>query len=148
MNQIGGIHIFISSEILDSNYIISLVKHSTAGAVVSFEGTVRDHHDGRKVIALEYEAYEAMALDQLNDIARESRDRWELLGVAIAHRIGPVPIGEAAVVIAVSSAHRREAFAACAHIIDRLKEVVPIWKKETTEEGSAWIAETTPLKDS
>jgi molybdopterin synthase catalytic subunit len=148
MSDRDRVKIFLESERLDAPYLKLLVRTPAAGAIVTFEGTVRDHHDGRKVIAIEYEAYDAMALGQLRSIAQEALDYWQLAGVAIAHRIGPIPIGETAVVIAVSSVHRREAFEACSHIIDRLKDVVPIWKKETTEEGSGWIGESTLFRDS
>jgi molybdopterin synthase catalytic subunit len=91
------------------------------------------------VLYLEYEAYPEMAQRKLADIATEIKDKWPVKDVAIAHRIGRIEIGEVAVVIAVSSAHRRQAFTACQYAIDRVKEIVPIWKKEFYEEGSAWI---------
>jgi molybdopterin synthase catalytic subunit len=147
LNQNEQVHIIITPEALNPHNIIASVKNPASGAVVSFEGTVRNHNAGRRVLTVEYEAYEAMAYDQLEILACEALSRWALTGVAISHRTGLIPIGEAAVVIAVSSVHRREAFEACSHIIDRLKNVVPIWKKETTEEGSGWIGESTLFKD-
>jgi molybdopterin synthase catalytic subunit len=110
---------------------------------VTFAGTTRDHNDGRSVTRLEYEAYPEMALAEMRKIGDEARQRWPIADIAIVHRIGVVPIGEASVVIAVSSAHRAAAFAACHFAIDRLKEVVPIWKKEHFEGGEVWIGTQT-----
>ena len=99
----------------------------------------RDHNDGRAVTQLEYEAFPEMALAEMRKIGDEARRRWPVTAIAIVHRIGVVPIGEASVVIAVSSAHRAAAFEACHFAIDRLKEVVPIWKKEHFQGGEVWI---------
>jgi len=122
------------------------------GAVVSFTGTVRDHAEGRPgVTALTYEAYEEQATDRIGAIVAEARRRWPALGrVAAIHRVGRLGVGEAAVVVAVSSPHRGDAFAAAEFCIDTLKATVPIWKKETWEGGEAWgvdgrdIAEVVP----
>ncbi len=118
------------------------VHSDSAGAVVVFHGRVRDNNKGKTVVSLEYEAYETMAVVMMRQLAAEARDRWHLERVGIVHRVGAVPIGEDAVVIAVSAAHRGEAFKACEYLIDRLKDVVPIWKKEITEEGSHWVGES------
>jgi molybdopterin synthase catalytic subunit len=115
------------------------VADAGAGAIVSFTGTTRRDNAGRKVLRLEYEAYEPMALAEMRKLAAEAAERWELVRIAIAHRIGVVEIGETSVAIAVSAAHRGEAFEACRFAIDRLKEVVPIWKKEHFEGGEVWI---------
>jgi molybdopterin synthase catalytic subunit len=104
-----------------------------------FIGTTRDHSDGKKVLSLEYEAYEPMATAVLHEIERTARARWPIENIAIVHRIGKVEIGEASVVIAVSAVHRREAFEACRWAIDTLKKDAPIWKKERFEGGSAWV---------
>jgi molybdopterin converting factor subunit 1 len=110
-----------------------------AGAIVTFAGTTRRENAGRVVVRLEYEAYEAMALSEMRKIAREAGEQWPIVRIAIAHRIGVVEIGETSVAIAVAAAHRGEAFQACRFAIDRLKEIVPIWKKEYFEGGEMWI---------
>lgn len=133
----------IVSEPIDVGRVSAAATDPAAGAVVTFIGTTRDHNDGRKVTRLEYEAYPEMALEQMRRIGATMRERWRLARVAIVHRIGVVPIGEASVVIAVSSAHRVAAFEACHFAIDRLKEVVPIWKKEHFEGGELWIGSQT-----
>jgi len=112
-----------------------------AGAIVLFVGTTRDHNDGRTVERLEYEAYPGMAENELERIAAAVGDRWPVARVAIVHRTGVVPIGEASVAIAASAAHRGDAFDAARFAIDRLKEVVPIWKKEFFEGGAVWIGD-------
>jgi len=115
------------------------VADPAAGAIVSFTGTTRRDNAGRIVLRLEYEAYEPMALSEMRKLASEAIARWKLVRIAIAHRVGVVEIGETSVAIAVSAAHRGEAFEACRFAIDRLKEVVPIWKKEHFEGGEIWI---------
>ncbi len=115
------------------------VADPRAGAIVTFAGTTRADNAGRRVIRLEYEAYEPMALSEMRRLARQAGERWQIVRIAIAHRIGLVNIGETSVAIAVSSAHRAEAFEACRFAIDRLKEIVPIWKKEYFEGGEVWI---------
>ncbi len=147
MGEVLNTLIRITSESISDTNLIEYVKTDSSGAVVLFHGSVRDHSNGRRVISLEYEAYESMALAMMSQLAGEAAARWNLHRVAIVHRTGAVPIGDAAVVVAVSASHRAEAFSACAHLIDRLKEIVPIWKKEFTEEGSRWIAESRGFKD-
>ncbi len=115
------------------------VAHPAAGAIVTFVGTTRRDNAGRNVLRLEYEAYEPMALAEMRKLAREAGERSSIVRIAIQHRIGFVDIGETSVAIAVSAAHRAEAFEACRFAIDRLKEVVPIWKKEYFEGGEVWI---------
>lgn len=115
------------------------VGHPGAGATVTFAGTTRRDNAGRKVTRLEYEAYEPMALLEMHKLAREAGQRWPIVRIAIRHRIGAVDIGETSVAIAVSAAHRGAAFDACRFAIDRLKETVPIWKKEFFEGGEIWI---------
>jgi molybdopterin synthase catalytic subunit len=128
---------------IDAARVSAAVADPTSGATVTFVGTTRDHNDGRSVTRLEYEAYPEMALAEMRKIGETARQRWPIAKVAIVHRIGVVPIGEASVVIAVSAAHRAPAFAACHFAIDRLKEVVPIWKKEHFEGGEVWIGSQT-----
>ena len=128
---------------IDTEAVIGAAADPAAGATVTFIGTTRNENDGRQVIQLEYEAYEEMALAELRKIGDTMRERWPIARVAIVHRIGVVPIGDASVVIAVSAAHRRAAFEACHYAIDRLKEVVPIWKKEHFAGGEIWIGSQT-----
>ena len=124
---------------LDVNEVIRAVEDPAAGATVSFIGTVRDNSLGKEVVALDYEAYPAAAEKMMARVADEIEERWGLRRVAIIHRVGHLTIGEASVVIAVSSPHRHEAFAACEHVITRLKEIVPVWKKEAYTDGAVWL---------
>jgi MoaE-MoaD fusion protein len=124
---------------LDVMDVITVVEHPTAGAIVSFIGTVRDNSLGRAVTALEYEAYPAAAEKMMARVADEIAERWGLTRVAIIHRVGQLTVGEASVVIAVSAPHRHAAFEACEYMIVRLKEIVPIWKKEAYSDGAVWI---------
>jgi molybdopterin synthase catalytic subunit len=115
------------------------VRDAKAGAVVTFVGTTRNENAGRRVRRLEYEAHASMATKEMRALAATAKKRWRLRKVAMVHRIGVVPVGEASVAIAVSSGHRAEAFVACRWLIDRLKEIVPIWKKEHYRGGEIWI---------
>jgi molybdopterin synthase catalytic subunit len=117
---------------------------SKDGALCLFTGIVRDHHQGRRVDHLEYEAYEEMALPLMEEIVAEARLRWPVTTVTVVHRLGRLEIGETSVAVAVTSPHRREAFEACRHVIDALKSRVPIWKKEFYSDGSAWIEDGAP----
>jgi molybdopterin synthase catalytic subunit len=110
------------------------------GGIVTFCGTVRDHSDGRAgVTSLEYEAYEEHVVPRLTQVATDARDRWPEIGrLALLHRVGRLEVGEVAVVVAVSTPHRAEAFAAAQFCIDTLKHTIPIWKRETWEGGSDW----------
>ena len=119
--------------------LVRAVRDPGAGAVVTFLGTTRNQNAGRRVVRLEYEAFTRMAERELRRLATEARRRWPHRRVALAHRTGVDPVGEASVGIAVSAAHRGEAFAACHWLIDRLKEIVPIWKKEHFRGGQIWI---------
>jgi len=109
------------------------------GALCLFVGVVRDHHQGRAVARLEYEAYEEMALLLLQRIEDEARRRWPVTALRIVHRLGPLAVGEASVAVAASAVHRGEAFAACQWAIDTLKATVPIWKKEYGPDGASWM---------
>lgn len=124
---------------LDPAEVVALAAGPAHGGVVTFTGTVRDHSHGKRVVRLEYEAYGAMAVAQLERIGREAEERWPGVRLAIHHRVGVLQIGEAAVVIAAAAAHRQEAFRACEHAIERLKQDVPIWKKERYEDGEEWV---------
>ena len=129
----------VQSQPLDSAEVEAAVADGAAGAIVVFAGTVRDHARGRQVEALEYEAYGPAAEKMMDRITDEIAARWGIDRVAMVHRTGRLGVGEASVVIAVSAAHRGEAFAACAYAIERLKEIVPIWKKEHYADGAAWV---------
>ncbi len=131
--------ISIGREPIDVEELEHEVAHPAAGAIVTFAGTTRRDNVGRSVLRLEYEAYEPMALSEMRKLAHEAGQRWKIVRIAIHHRIGVVEIGETPVAIAVAAAHRAEAFDACRFAIDRLKEVVPIWKKEYFEGGEVWI---------
>ena len=131
--------IAIINDELDVQQVVSHVQHPGAGAIATFVGTTRDNTAGRRVLFLDYEAYRPMADRQLQRVADEMRERWDLTGVAIYHRLGKLEIGEASLVVAVSSAHRKEAFEACQYSIDRIKQIVPIWKKEFFEGGEVWV---------
>jgi molybdopterin synthase catalytic subunit len=130
----------ITYDPLDPEQITSQVRQDTNGAVVTFLGTTRIFSEGKRVVKLEYEAYEEMALKKLEEIRQEMQAEFGIADIAIAHRIGPVDIGQISLVVAVASPHRKEAFLACHKIVDRVKEVVPIWKKEVFEDGSRWVA--------
>jgi molybdopterin synthase catalytic subunit len=124
---------------LDARRLESAVAHPAAGAICTFTGVVRDNTAGAPSEYLEYEAYDEMAVAELERIGAELRTRWPDARVAISHRVGRLEIGEASVVIAVSAPHRAQAIEACHWAIDVLKERVPIWKKEFTPDGSHWV---------
>ncbi len=128
----------IATDPLDPEAITARVKAHSNGAVVTFLGTTRDNNIDKSVEYLEYEAYRPMADKELERVAEEMRDRWGV-DVSIAHRIGRVEIGETSLVVAVASPHRKEAFEACRYSVDRIKQTVPIWKKEVFEGGEVWI---------
>ncbi len=132
--------IFITNDRLDSKACTETVTYPGAGGIVVFVGTVRNQTKGKTVKHLEFESYEKMALKEMQKIADEATERWSLYKMVIHHRLGLVPIEEEAVVIACSSAHRKEAFEACQYAIDTLKETVPIWKKEVFEDGEVWVS--------
>ena len=128
MGPVSPIH--ITQEVLDPGKVVELVQDPGAGAIATFVGTTRDHTGDRKVLRLD---------EQLHRVADEMREHWDLTGVAIHHRLGRLEIGEASLLVAVSSAHRQAAFEACHFSIDRIKQIVPIWKKEFFEGGEVWV---------
>ena len=130
----------LTTDPLNPEKITAQVRRDTNGAVVTFLGATRNNFQGKQVITLEYEAYEEMALKKLGEVREELQAQFDLEDIAISHRIGTVPIGEISLVVAVASPHRKEAFQACQMAVDRIKEIVPIWKKEVYEEGSRWVA--------
>ena len=130
----------ITEQQLDSEKITNFVRRNSNGAVVTFLGNTRDNFEGKSVIRLEYEAYVKMAVKKLEEIRQEMIREFGINDIAIAHRIGVVDIGETSLVVAVASPHRTEAFQACHKVVDRVKEIVPIWKKEVYADGSRWVA--------
>ena len=134
------IRIELTHNPLDPERVTSQVRRDTNGAVVTFLGTTRNNFEGKQVLSLEYEAYEEMALKKLGEVREELQAQFDLEDIAISHRIGTVPIGESSLVVAVASPHRKEAFQACQVAVDRIKEIVPIWKKEVFDDGSRWVA--------
>jgi molybdopterin synthase catalytic subunit len=125
---------------IDASRLLAFATHPGAGGVALFLGTARDVHEGSKVLHLEYEAYDAMALASFEALAKATRARIpDVKKLAIVHRLGHVPIGEASVAVVASCPHRAEAFAACRFAIDELKKSAPIWKKEKLEGGERWV---------
>ncbi len=130
----------IFAEPLDVQYCVNFVSTGEAGAIDVFLGTVRNHTKGKKVLRLEYEAYEPMAISEMKKIAAIAFSKFPVHKIAIHHRIGVLNIEEPAVIIAVSTPHRKASFEACQFIIDTLKQTVPIWKKELFDDGEVWVA--------
>jgi molybdopterin synthase catalytic subunit len=136
----GGAFV-LSAEPLSLERVVDEVASDDAGAIATFVGTTRARSRGRDVVRLEYEAYEGMAEAEMERIAASLKERHDLIGVAIHHRVGRVEIGEPSVVIAVSAAHRAAALLACQEAIDTLKQTVPLWKKEVYAGGEEWIGQ-------
>ena len=129
----------VTEERLSLEAVVAEVADEGAGGIATFSGTVRRQSRGREVTHLEYEAYAEMAEDVMAGLARELEGRYDLCAVAIHHRVGRLEVGETSVAIAVSAPHRQDALAACKDAIDRLKETVPLWKKEVYEGGEEWL---------
>lgn len=131
-------------EILEENNPVDMTKYMTyvsapqAGAIATFSGTTRDTFEGQIVVELRYESYVPMAIRCIKSICSLARSSWNLHSIAVAHRLGPVPVGETSVFIAVSAVHRADALDACKFLIDELKASVPIWKKEVYASGEIW----------
>ena len=139
----GGVDAFeITQTPLSLDAMTAAIGQDTCGAIASFLGIVRGFARGRRVDHLEYDAYPEMAIAKMQQIGDEIRARWPVDRIAIVHRVGRLGVGEASVAIAVASPHRREALQACAYAIERLKEIVPIWKKEVWSDGAEWIGST------
>lgn len=128
----------ITHEPIDTAALLTRIKHPEDGVVVVFEGIVRDNSRGRRTLFLDYEAYEEMALKQMNGLIEQALSQFRIRDVAMVHRIGRLQIGETSVLIVAASAHRGAAFDACRWLIDTLKRTVPIWKKEYFEDGAVW----------
>jgi molybdopterin synthase catalytic subunit len=145
----------LTNEPIDATLVLSRAQSNLAGAVVLFLGTTREFTCGKQTASLDYECYPEMATRKLQQLEAEAREKWELVGVAIVHRLGHLELGEASIAIAVSSPHRQASFEAGKWLIDTIKEVVPIWKKENWSDGSTeWVhpgvaaAEQPPSKSS
>jgi molybdopterin synthase catalytic subunit len=129
----------VTADPLSPDRLVEHVRKDEAGAVALFYGVVRNNNMGRRVLYLEYDAYPGMATKVMRQIAEDALSRSEITDVAMQHRTGRLEIGETSLLIAVSSPHRKEAFDACHALVDRFKEIVPIWKKEVWEGGEEWI---------
>lgn len=131
----------VTTEPLDPEPLVAAVRKDESGAVALFYGVARNHSEGRAVRALEYDAHPSMAEKKLREVAEEVRARWQVTGIGVLHRTGRLAVGEASLLVAVSAAHRAEAFDACHFAVDRIKQIVPVWKKEIWEDGDgAWVA--------
>jgi molybdopterin synthase catalytic subunit len=132
----------ITREQIDKQGLEQRLLTGAAGAIVTFDGVVRNQTAGRRVITLQYEAYVPMAIKEMSRIGEEVRERWpEVDRIGIIHRFGELKITESSVVIVITSPHRRVAFEACHYAIDRIKQTVPIWKKEVFEDGEEWVGQ-------
>jgi molybdopterin converting factor subunit 1 len=129
----------VTTEKISASDLARSLQAPTDGAVVTFEGVVRNHSNGRKTLYLDYEAYKPMAVRKMEEIGAEAKEKFDINSVGIIHRTGKLEIGETSVAIVVTAAHRRPAFEACQYLIDRLKQVVPVWKKEYFEDGAIWV---------
>ena len=136
----GGAGFEITSDPIDVNAVAESIRHDEDGGVVTFVGVVRNQNRGKQVLYMDYEAYPEMAVGEMRAIGEEIARRWGLHHLRIVHRVGRIEIGEASVVIAVAAPHRDLAFDACRFAIDRLKETVPVWKKEVYVDGEVWLA--------
>jgi molybdopterin synthase catalytic subunit len=134
----ADVHAEIIREAIDTQQVLASLKRREDGAAVVFEGVVRNQTRGRKTLYLDYEAYEEMALQQMEALAEQSLKQFQIRDVALVHRLGRLEIGETSVLVVVASAHRAAAFDACRWLIDTLKRTVPIWKKEYFEDGAVW----------
>ncbi|HMP16955.1 MAG TPA: molybdenum cofactor biosynthesis protein MoaE [Gemmatales bacterium] len=130
----------LQSEAIDFQAVTDAVRSPSAGAVCLFLGTVREMTGGQRTRALTYEAHATLAGQMLHEVEAETRDRWPVTHIQLVHRTGYLAVGEISVAVAVSSPHRKDAFAACQYAMDRIKEIVPIWKQDHNEAGtSQWI---------
>jgi molybdopterin synthase catalytic subunit len=141
-NSEKNIEILLSKQALDLSACQAFVESPDCGGLVHFVGTVRNHTKGLKVLSLDFEAYEPMAISEMRKIAEQAVEIFSIRKIAIHHRVGLLQIGEIPVIISVSSHHRKAAFEACQYAIDTLKETVPIWKKEILENGEVWVSAT------
>lgn len=130
---------YLTDEPIDARALVARVMRRSDGAYVLFEGVVRDHHEGKAVESIFYDAYRPMAEKEIETIVREVEAQCPDAAVAVVHRLGHLVVGDSSIAIVAASPHRAEAFAACRMIIDRIKETVPIWKKERGPDGEEWV---------
>ena len=135
----GGVDASITHDPIDAQALADTVRRPRNGAIVTFEGVTRNENSGRAVLHLEYEAHEPVAAKSLARILEEAAHRFDVQTLAARHRLGRLEIGEASLVVAVGSPHRKEAFLAAQYVVDRVKQIVPIWKKEFFQDGSVWV---------
>ncbi|MDP6506847.1 MAG: molybdenum cofactor biosynthesis protein MoaE [Planctomycetota bacterium] len=129
----------ITRDEIDVEAVTKSAYSDTSGAVVTFLGAARQDKDGKNLVTLDYDAYPEMAVKKMEQVRDEIIERWPADQVSIVHRFGPVGVRVVSVAIAISCPHRKEAFEACEYAIDRIKEIVPVWKKEVYEDGSEWV---------
>ena len=129
----------ITPDVLDPRDLEKLLDNAANGAVVTFQGVVRNNSRGKTVSYLEYDAYAPMAVKMMERIAGEVAEKWDIHDMGIWHRTGRLEIGEASLVVVVASPHRKEGFEACHYTVDRIKTIVPIWKKEVWTDGESWV---------
>jgi molybdopterin synthase catalytic subunit len=130
---------YLTDDPIDRGTLVRRVMRASDGACVVFEGIVRNHHDGRSVQSIFYDAYRPMAEKEMAKIVDEVRKQFPAVAVAVLHRLGTLAVGEASIAIVCSSPHRGESFTACRMMIDRIKETVPIWKRERGPDGEEWV---------
>jgi MoaE-MoaD fusion protein len=131
---------FLTRDVIEAHKLVEAARQREDGAVVVFDGIVRNHTRNRRTLHLDYEAYEEMATNQMDELSRDAIARFGVRHVTLVHRLGRLQVGETSVLIVVASAHRAQAFDACRWLIDTLKKTVPIWKKETFVDGAVWAA--------
>jgi molybdopterin synthase catalytic subunit len=130
---------YLTDEPIDPHALVVSVLRRSDGAYVLFEGVVRDHHEGKAVESIFYDAYRPMAEKEIESIVREVQTQFPDVALAVVHRLGHLIVGDASIAIVAASPHRAESFAACRLVIDRIKETVPIWKKERGPDGEEWV---------
>ena len=130
---------YLTDESIDARALVESVMRRSDGAYVLFEGVVRDHHEGKAVESIFYDAYRPMAEKEMDAIVREIREQYPDVALTVVHRLGHLVVGDSSIAIVAASPHRAEAFAACRLMIDRIKETVPIWKKERGPDGEEWV---------
>jgi molybdopterin synthase catalytic subunit len=130
---------YLTDNPIDSHALVESVMRRSDGAYVLFEGVVRDHHEGKAVESIFYDAYRPMAEKEIESIVREVQAQFPDVALAVVHRLGHLLVGDASIAIVAASPHRAESFAACRLVIDRIKETVPIWKKERGPDGEEWV---------
>ncbi|HEV7768895.1 MAG TPA: molybdenum cofactor biosynthesis protein MoaE [Thermoanaerobaculia bacterium] len=130
---------YLTDDPIDPHALVTSVMRRSDGAYVLFEGVVRDHHEGHAVESIFYDAYRPMAEKEIDTIVRDVRSQFPDVALAVVHRLGHLVVGDASIAIVAASPHRAEAFAACRLVIDRIKETVPIWKKERGPDGEEWV---------